>query len=285
MNPGNTIVVVAHYNEDISWVEQLRKKWFECRVYEKSMNNEKYNVPENKGQEASVYLKYIIDNYANLPEYTIFLHGHESSWHTIGNISDIIFPLIGKSFEMYSLNKYILGSIYGHEWFNTHVMNFYNECLASHLGPYARYGDWTVGFTGCAQFIVRKSVILKNSITLYQRMYDWIMESNLDNAIVGRLFEWTWNIVFRMVSRPVSKKCLPVIKANIMIDLHDSTQNINVTDIVRNWCQAGYSSQIISNQSADIFPYNYIYLMVETADNRILYQILANKVLAICKIY
>lgn len=40
-------------------------------------------VPRNQGREAMAYLTYIIDNYANLSDYTVFLHGHSRSWHQI----------------------------------------------------------------------------------------------------------------------------------------------------------------------------------------------------------
>ena len=41
--------------------------------------------PVNKGNEASVYLKYIIDFYDNLPEFTFFIHDEEYSWHHSGS--------------------------------------------------------------------------------------------------------------------------------------------------------------------------------------------------------
>ena len=42
----------------------------------------------NKGNEASVYLKYIIDNYDNLPDFTFFIHDEEYAWHHTGSIID-----------------------------------------------------------------------------------------------------------------------------------------------------------------------------------------------------
>lgn len=38
-------------------------------------------VPLNQGREAMAYLTYIIDHYDELPDYMIFTHGHERSWH------------------------------------------------------------------------------------------------------------------------------------------------------------------------------------------------------------
>jgi hypothetical protein len=35
----------------------------------------------NKGRECSTYLKFITEFYHNLPKWTVFLHGHENTWH------------------------------------------------------------------------------------------------------------------------------------------------------------------------------------------------------------
>lgn len=39
------------------------------------------STPLNKGREAMAYLTYIIDHYAALPDITLFMHAHRSSWH------------------------------------------------------------------------------------------------------------------------------------------------------------------------------------------------------------
>ena len=38
-------------------------------------------VAKNKGNEASAYLTYIINNYASLPDYMVFLHALRYQWH------------------------------------------------------------------------------------------------------------------------------------------------------------------------------------------------------------
>ncbi|KAF7555935.1 hypothetical protein G7Z17_g1817 [Cylindrodendrum hubeiense] len=39
------------------------------------------SLPQNKGNEAMVYLTYLIDHYDNLPEVMVFMHGHRTTWH------------------------------------------------------------------------------------------------------------------------------------------------------------------------------------------------------------
>tara|TARA_R100000008_G_scaffold85877_2_gene76963 strand:- start:1656 stop:1868 length:213 start_codon:yes stop_codon:yes gene_type:complete len=68
----NVKVVVSHFNEDLSWLEKI-----ECPtvVYSKTIKGEKF-IDFNKAAEAPAYLKFIIDNWLSLPDYTIFIHGH-----------------------------------------------------------------------------------------------------------------------------------------------------------------------------------------------------------------
>lgn len=50
-------------------------------IYVADQPSPENGLPENKGNEALPYLTYLIDNYENLPEVMVFMHGHRSSWH------------------------------------------------------------------------------------------------------------------------------------------------------------------------------------------------------------
>lgn len=63
-------IVVAKYKENIDWLNSVRDK---CVVYDKSSDY------PNVGREAETYLRYIIENYENLPNIVVF---------TQANISD-----------------------------------------------------------------------------------------------------------------------------------------------------------------------------------------------------
>lgn len=54
--------------------------------------------------------------------------------------------------------------------------------------------DWTVGYTGCAQFMVHKSLITKLPKIFYQDLYNWIITTDLPNSKSGRFMKWTWHI-------------------------------------------------------------------------------------------
>jgi len=63
-------VVVSRYKKNTDWVESLKKYNTQIMIYDKETPTNIYNIPVNKGNEASVYLKYIIDNYNNLSDFT-----------------------------------------------------------------------------------------------------------------------------------------------------------------------------------------------------------------------
>lgn len=75
INPLKRVVVAAHYAEDVAWLGGLSQHW-EVIIMGPG------GLPANKGNEAMAYLTYIIQNYDNLPESMVFIHSHETSWHT-----------------------------------------------------------------------------------------------------------------------------------------------------------------------------------------------------------
>jgi len=72
-------VVVAKYDEDISWLQSL-PKIFDVAVYQSKDPNASHFV-ENVGNEASKYLSYIVENYDSLPETVAFMQAGRMDWH------------------------------------------------------------------------------------------------------------------------------------------------------------------------------------------------------------
>jgi hypothetical protein len=64
-------VVIAKYKEDISWSKSLNPI-----IYDKSESPIEGSIPlPNIGREGHTFLHHIVENYDNLPEYTVFLQG------------------------------------------------------------------------------------------------------------------------------------------------------------------------------------------------------------------
>lgn len=200
--PQNTEIIFVRYKNDIN---NLIKKFidnnFTVKVYEKdpAMKEARFYIPKNKGNEASGYLKYILDHYDCLPEYVVFLHDHEVSWHHRGSIFDRVMENIEKNISYLSLNSEIWNNE-NVEWMED-VLKWYDEYLFEELGDMLQYGDFKTGYNACAQFIVHKNIILKRSFNFYKKIYDWLMNTELEDFYSSRYLEFTWHLMWDQVPK------------------------------------------------------------------------------------
>jgi hypothetical protein len=198
MNPQNTVVVVSVYNKPIPWADKLRGIGFDVRPYTKEDPSSPYNVPKNVGNEGSAYLKYIIDTYDTLPEYSILLHDHETSYHQEGSILDAIQNKIGTEELFWNFNipanqEFYLCDASGR-------INFYNEFLKEYIGPdIYKFGEFILNRKLFAQFLLHKSLIQARPKEMYQRIYNWFMETNLTKFASGFLLEVYWDLIFGQI--------------------------------------------------------------------------------------
>ena len=200
MNPSNTVIVVSTYIKPVPWVDKLKEKGFEVRLYTKENPESKYNVPVNRGNEASAYLKYFIDNYEDLPEYSILLHDHEYSYHQEGSIIDAISAKIGTSEKFWNFNIKSEAEFYGYE--QDELINLYNIFLKEYCGDLYQYGEYIFGRKLFAQFLLHKSLILGRPKEMYEKIYEWLITKPVDRFVSGFFLEVFWDIIFQQV-KPV----------------------------------------------------------------------------------
>ena len=68
-------LVIARYNEELDWVNNLNKE--NVIIYNKGADEHSSAIKrENIGREVESFFYYIIENYNNLPDYVIFLQGN-----------------------------------------------------------------------------------------------------------------------------------------------------------------------------------------------------------------
>lgn len=72
-------VVVAKYDEDVSWLQHLPGN-LDVSVYQSKDPSAPHFI-ENVGNEASKYLSYIVENYNTLPETVAFMQAGRMDWH------------------------------------------------------------------------------------------------------------------------------------------------------------------------------------------------------------
>jgi len=181
-------VVVAHYNEDLSWTKKLKYKY---TIISKS--GYPPETPPNKGCEASSYLQYIIENYDNLSEYTVFVHGHRSAWHHIGNIDEKINTLVPEH-GYYNINdKHLFTKL---SMFPNSI-NGVRGCLVNIeaiLGKKITLEN--IQNRASAQFYVSRGVLRSIDKTIYKSLYTWLMTTNTSSYWTSRAFEYLWHVIF-----------------------------------------------------------------------------------------
>jgi hypothetical protein len=196
-----TNIVVSRYKRDVDWVYKIKDNINKILIYDKENQDNKYNIPVNKGNEASVYLKYIIDHYDNLPEYTFFIHDEEFAWHHSGSVVDKYREAVESKKLYYNINdnafmseEYIIVAVHSivvwncfWEWYNVLIEHYIPKNKLPNI-------DFTRNYRGSAQFLVNKKLILNFPKQFYQNLYDWIITTELDNALSGRFLEWTWHL-------------------------------------------------------------------------------------------
>jgi hypothetical protein len=190
-SPINLSIVSSHYGEDLSW---LGNSEWPVIVYSKNPQSQHFKGQKNVGRESTAYLKYIIDNYHNLPDYIAFIHGHEKAWHQEkDNLLDLIRTAKIDQYDFISLNfHYIDRERNEHEHGKLHIIK---DRWEKNFKPFLnRECPTTIGYDCCAQFIVSKRRVLNNSLKAYEHWYNLIMDE--DDNITEFVFELLWHVIF-----------------------------------------------------------------------------------------
>lgn len=150
-------VVVARYNEDIDWTNQLKYKVNIFNKNEKDAHLFGYNLP-NVGREPHTFFTYIINNYDNLPEYVAFVQGNpfDHCNNALNEINDFDFKTEFKPLGV--LTRLTME----YEGINEQVQNFSQK-----VGFNITYPIYMVPG---AQYIVSRRLIKNNSIDFYKRI-------------------------------------------------------------------------------------------------------------------
>jgi predicted O-methyltransferase YrrM len=185
-------ILSSHYKEDLSWINFVK---YPTTIYSKTIEDKNF-INFNKVQEVPAYLKYIIDNYKNLPEYTIFVHGHLNSEHQKDkNIIEIINNLKFDG-DIVNLNRSDwIGSIKKGDDLWDKKYSWLTENWKNIFGEYLELPE-EMTFYSCAQFAINKKCILQYPIEFWQKLFNWCENTELDNYLSSRIFEYCWYYIF-----------------------------------------------------------------------------------------
>ena len=126
-------------------------------------------------------VKYILDNYDNLPEYVFFCHDEEFAWHHSGSIIDHFKLAIESKQKYYNINdKIYMGDIRNNEYGFQSIRDWYSDFIEEYI-PFEHLPDpnWTQGYRGSAQFLVHKEYILNLPKKFYGKIYFWILTTRI----------------------------------------------------------------------------------------------------------
>ncbi|KAJ5649226.1 uncharacterized protein N7484_002949 [Penicillium longicatenatum] len=207
------LVIAAMKKSDMSWVEQNVPADWITNIYraDAAEGEAEFTVPDNKGNEAMVYLTHIIDRYDTLPDVNVFLHGGRYQWHNDNPLYDSVISI--KDLQLNHVRNagyvnlrctWIIGcpaelepARYlrerpddpGHPT----AVEFPDSFMA--LFPGEPVPD-IIGVPCCSQFAVSREAIRARGKEEYVRMRDWLLNSPLDASTSGRIFEYSWHIMF-----------------------------------------------------------------------------------------
>eukprot|EP01112_Ceratiomyxa_fruticulosa_P011389 TRINITY_DN3086_c0_g1_i4.p1 TRINITY_DN3086_c0_g1~~TRINITY_DN3086_c0_g1_i4.p1 ORF type:complete len:219 (-),score=13.20 TRINITY_DN3086_c0_g1_i4:74-730(-) len=186
-------------------------------------------VLPDKGREATLYLRHIIDYYDNIAGVTVFIHAHRSAWHTKDSLKVIENLRWGQ--EGYApFHGYLL-------WAGspniTDVYGVYNSLAAiwpKFFEPYVGYPmPKVIRHTCCSEFAVTRETIHKRPLKFYEDLYNWGMENDISSWEYGHLVEIVWHIIFGMNPYLIDSDfdfCTKVIHCeNVSQDLINLHQN------------------------------------------------------------
>lgn len=186
INNSNLHIVTSHWNEDLNWLKNIPE--YNYSICDK-LDNPNYqgtgncDVPVNKGNEATSYLKYILNHYDNLPDYIMFIHGHDNSYHQKKTIKELLKCAKNRNESFLSLNDTDFSCDDG--WKNS------LNAFIKYFTKFSNNSNWmslidtsanrTVSDC-CAQFIVSRNTIYRLPKEAYQALYDDLM--SLPNIII-----------------------------------------------------------------------------------------------------
>jgi hypothetical protein len=192
---NSDFVIVTHYeNNDpssINWLYELYPK-VPIIAYNKSVD-----VP-NHGCEASTYLKFISDNYYNLPKTILFLHGHENSWHQHNKIFKHLPELIYSDPYLKNKNYFnITYDFFNDRTLNNPVMRLLEKLWNTHFLPSLMISfPIFIYHLCCAQFIVKRAGVYMRPKLFYKQCYELSINIDYDSKTIAQLFEYIWHIMF-----------------------------------------------------------------------------------------
>lgn len=173
---------------------------------------ERFLVPRTiKGHESGAYLTYLVDNYDNLPPYSIFIHANDEQWHNDpGPKTKTALRFL--RYEAVDAKGYVnlrCTSIpgcpntlipvkwepvdYEYHYVSEKFLELYSYLLQVPMEQVPK----VVGHTCCSQFAVSREQVHARPKSDYEHILNWVMTTDFtDDYGIGWTLEKLWHVLF-----------------------------------------------------------------------------------------
>lgn len=214
---SKALVVASTTKEDTAWLSQIPSSlnWTLNHYRVDAPLSPRLSVPSNRGNEAMVYLTYIIDNYDALPDVIFFHHAHATAWHqklsSVEEVSRLRPEYILKA--GYASARCLPGcenvvKLEGGEpadWADfpqlsrkEHLVTVLDAFLEPGRFPEEAAVPAQLAAPCCAQFAVSRARVLRRDKEWWVKLREWLIEVPLPSMNSGRLMEHLWHVFFGM---------------------------------------------------------------------------------------
>lgn len=218
--PDVDLVVASQMKDNTTWLHDSFADWRKL-IYVTNDPNATFTVPSNKGREGMVYLTYIINNYDNLADIIIFLHANRYQWHNDDPLYDGLRVLsrlhlshvldqgyanlrcvwtLGCPSEIRPLIEAEAASPASDPASNQARAGSFYKSAFEELFPDIAVPD-VVAAACCAQFAVTANKFRQRPRNDYERFRMWLLRSELNDDLAGRIMEYSWHSECRPVSK------------------------------------------------------------------------------------
>ncbi|KAF2399707.1 hypothetical protein EJ06DRAFT_511919 [Trichodelitschia bisporula] len=221
-NYSVTVVVPRLKSEDVSWLDLVpgvKKAVYVVDAPEgEKLGRDEHRVLKNKGREAMAYLTYILDNYeVGFPDIVVFTHASRFAWHN----NDALHGDVVEMLKLIRRRRVV------REGYVNLRCQWYPGC-PGWLRPVENAGGgggdgggekgeegyvagaWGEMFPGervpevlgqacCAQFAVSGERLKMVERGRYEGIRDWLLKTELEDGVSGRVLEYAWQWVWRGV--------------------------------------------------------------------------------------
>lgn len=216
-NKLTTAVVVGRTDAGINgtaWIFEKLQDVTNAAIYIVDDPTAPLHLDRNKGREAMVYIKYIIEHYDTLEDVTVFFHSGQEAWHNnilfnkdgaamINNLRRQHVQDVGYFNLRCELHpgcpRWVLWNATREENLHRHPERFndlFSAKLWDILFPERTHDPEYLAEACCSQFAISREMIQSRPLSQYQRIHDYLSTSRIDDGYLGRVFEYVWQFLW-----------------------------------------------------------------------------------------